>query len=41
LLNQRDSFFLGPELQAGANGMRIRLVILIDLEDPDGGSAAS
>jgi hypothetical protein len=39
LLNERDSFFLGPELLACANGMRIYLVILIDLEDPDGRSA--
>jgi hypothetical protein len=39
LLNQRDSFFLGPELLALANCIRIRLVILVDLEDPDGGSA--
>jgi hypothetical protein len=38
LLNQSDSFFLGPEFLARANGMRIRLAILVDLEDPDGGS---
>jgi len=33
--DQRDGFFPGPEFLASANGMRIRLVILVDLEDPD------
>jgi hypothetical protein len=37
LLNQRDSFFLGPEFLASADGMRIGLVILVDLQDPNGG----
>jgi hypothetical protein len=35
LLDQRDSFFLGPELLAGASGVKTRLVILVDLDDPD------
>ena len=37
-LNQRDSLFLGPEFLARANGMRIRLVILVDHIDSDSGS---
>ena len=36
-LDQLDGFYLGPQFQAGANGMRIHLVILVDCKDPGSG----